>query len=341
MKKNSVLILFFILSPFALAGKINSFDIGYETLKEYFSSEDYVHFKFVGICSWIKKNSWPYPPSYIATPEIDYFYPDLVVSVFNKTDDNPWNEADIMLDQPAKGIISDLVKNQLGYELGGSSITDAFNRTSSIGIRRKVVDVIGHPNTLIKPPLPIFLRSDTYPLVPYYQSQIDILNTVGAAESITRPVETFSIVSGFIGNPVNHWGYMFPREMSAIINNDFKASLVFAIRAAHIVTNRNAGHIVNSINNTCGINCRVASMAYDPEEKYIKWQEIYPNNRRIKLGEVDTALTSMGNNDFNKGNGNYVFVVWRRYQGCVQAPTPEYKLSKRFTSKIYSPTVRT
>lgn len=333
MRARFAIILMFLTNTL-FAGEITGVGIGYETLKEF---GEYSNFKFIGACSWYKKRPFPRPPSFGVTPEVDYFYPDLVVSVFNKVEDNPWTEANF-IDKASHSGVNSLVKSQYGFELGSRGTRDSFSRASSTGIRRKIVDVIGFPGTLIKIPLPILLPSDTYPYMPYYQSELDIFNTLGAAESITRPLRTTSVVTDFIGTPANHWGYMFPREMSAIISNDYKASLVFAIRAAHIVTNNNAMHVVKSTSNSCGVNCVVSNAFYDPSEEKIKWQEIYPNNRHVKIGESDTSFESIGNKDFKDGEGNYVFVIWRRYQGCVQMPG--YKLFKPWTTKIFDSTVR-
>ena len=328
-------VLFLILFSLNLiASEMNSFNIGLETAKSY---PEYMQYKVLGICTWIKKRSFPRPPSIVITPEVDYFAPDLVVTVFNKVGDNPWSEANF-LDKASHAGIESFVENKYGVKLGNTDIRDRFDRVSGVAIKRKIVDVIGHPNMLLNVPIPILLVPDTIPFFPYYQSEADVLNTFGAIEKVTRPMETLSVFNNFIGTMNNHWSFMFPREMSAIIHNDYKAALVFAARAAHIVTNRNTGHVVKSTANSCGVNCRVSNVFFNPDEKYIKWQEIYPKNRHIKLGENDLGLASMGNADYQKGGGNYIFVIWRRYQGCVQAPN--HKLYKAATTKIFTPTVK-
>lgn len=338
-KKLIFLLLFSVIanvsvSDGVIASVINSFNIGLETAKSY---PEYMQYKVLGICTWVKKRPFPRPPSIVITPEVDYFAPDLVVTVFNKVGDNPWSEANL-LDKVSHSGAQEFVASKYGVKLENTDIRDRFDKISSVAIKRKIVDVIGHPNMLLNIPIPILLLPDTIPFFPYYQSEADVLNTFGAIEKITRPVETLSVFNNFIGTITNHWGFMFPREMSAIIHNDYKAALVFAARAAHIVTNNNIGHVVKSTANSCGVNCRVSNVFFNPDEKYIKWQEIYPKNRPVKLGENDLNLASMGNEDYQKGQGNYIFVIWRRYQGCVQAPN--HKLYKPGTTKIFTPTVK-
>lgn len=331
MVKQGLALLTLLYSLTVAAGEIYSWNIMYETAKEY---PEYMHYKVIGACTWVKYRSFPRPPSFAVTLELDYFSPDLVVSVFNKNGDNPWTEANTMLDKGTNKAGSLLIEKLYKVPLGDGNIQAKSDKISHVGIRRKVVDVIGHPNALFGFPFAT-LTSDVTPFFPYYQSDLDVAGRMGIAEKI-RP-QTYSAVTNFIGSPMNHWSFEFPREMSAIINNDYKAALVFAHRAADLVTNYNTMHTVVSVNNSCGINCVVSNVVYDPTEKKIRWQEIYPKNRRIKMGEPDTSANSMGNADYNKGEGNYVFVVWRRYQGCVQASGYKKLYSK---TKSFKPTVK-
>ena len=119
----------------------------------------------------------------------------------------------------------------------------------------------------------------------------------------------------------HHWGYEFPRSMSVNIDNDYKASVVVALHAADLVTNNNALHTIQSTEDSCGQTCAVANVIEEMTEEHAIWQEVYPNDRRILLGQDNTVeLDSLGQADDVAGNGNYVFVVWRHYKGCVQAP---------------------
>lgn len=58
----------------------------------------------------------------------------------------------------------------------------------------------------------------------------------------------------------------------------------------------------------------IANVIFDPKREKVIWQEVYPNNRNIKPGDAD----DFGVSDEKSGNGNYVFVIWRKYRGCIQ-----------------------
>ncbi len=109
-------------------------------------------------------------------------------------------------------------------------------------------------------------------------------------------------------------------QIMLILNGyDFIASVVIALRAADIVTNKNALHIVHSTHDSCGKNCAVANVIEETGHAHAIWQEVYPNDRQIHLGAPNSATgTPLGQADEQAGHGNYVFVLWRHYRGCVQ-----------------------
>ena len=102
----------------------------------------------------------------------------------------------------------------------------------------------------------------------------------------------------------------------------FRASVVAAMHAADIVTNTNGLHVAQYTTNQCGRHCVVSNVVYDPNHKKVIWQEVYPNNRNINPGDS----SDFGEADDKAGRGNYVFVIWRKYRGCVKPTNPSYRL---------------
>lgn len=295
---------------------INSLDISMRAAKHYLK---YTHFQIIGVCFWLEHGFMGFPKISVSS-SIEEYLPDLVVSVYNEPGDNPWIEARTLLDETAHSVGQLAIQSATGHTLTGGRNNSVQLRLHSDSDVTKFVDVIGNPLGLIDFPF-VSLRYDAKPFMPYYQSALDALpSRMGFAEAI-RP-ETWNPFSHYIGQGFsNHWGYEFPREMTTTNDNDFKASFVLAQRAADIVTNRNTLHVVKSTSNSCGTHCSVANVIEEQKDDHEKWQEIYPIDRHIRQGESDaTSMTPIGQKDAIAGHGNYVFMVWRRYKGCVQHP---------------------
>ncbi len=278
---------------------------------------EYTHFKIIGECQWLDTSSGV--PVTHTTLELDEYLPDLIVSVFNAAGDNPWWEAAILLDVESDALGSSLVYAMTGFPMGTGHNGSQSGNLHADHIVMKEVDVIGNPQTFYQFPF-AKLEVDTEPFMPYYQSSLDMGDRSGTAE-LLRP-EAVDPFDYYVGPDFyNHWGYEFPRSMTVNIDNDYKASVVLALHAVDIVTNRNVLHTVQSTEDSCGDNCAVANVIEEMNDEHAIWQEVYPNDRHIKLGEDDsTELESLGAEDEAAGNGNYVFVIWRHYKGCQQAP---------------------
>lgn len=278
---------------------------------------EYSNYKVIGICTWLHFDPFP---SVTVTAEVEEYKPDFIVTVYNEDGDDPWIEAKEMIDPIAKSLGSSLLKSIPGFstfEMTQGNVSEIAAPYHYDNLRTKVVDVIGNPMDLIQLPFGD-LRTNTSAYVPYYQSDLDVLGTLGVAD-ITLP-ESWNPMKYYIGKgPEDHWSYEFPRSMSIDADNDFKASVVAALHAADIVTNHNSFHTVKSVDNSCGVNCAVSNVIEETDDKNEKWQEIYPENKHIILGQNDIMGTSLGASDDIEGNGNYVFAVWRHYRGCVQS----------------------
>ncbi|MCD6056251.1 MAG: hypothetical protein K0R12_1213 [Gammaproteobacteria bacterium] len=277
--------------------------------------------KPIGVCYWLKVGIFT---RVVQTLEVSEWQPDLVVSVFNSdgeglaNGDNPWLEAKEFIDPPARVAAHTEAKLTTGFDYSTGQNNSISTLAHYDNIRHKIVDVIGSPFMSLDYPLK--LKPDTSPFIPYYQSEYDAYQErSGLAEWLSRPWDVMAFTYP-IGTPASHWGYEFPRSMTVENTNNFKASLVAALRAADLVTNKNTMHTIQSVNNSCGTNCAVANVTETTSQNgEVIWQEVYPENRNITIGEDDSLLpTPLGQSDNLAGNGNYVFVLWRHYRGCIQ-----------------------
>lgn len=174
--------------------------------------------------------------------------------------------------------------------------------------------VVGSPESLYRLPKVTHKPETSFGKL-YYSSLADaVSDRTEAGEIAYMATHPALLMSGFIGTMTNHWGYEIPRLMRVTQPSRFRASVVAAMHAADIVTNKPSAHVALWTTNTCGRNCIVANVIYDPKHDRVIWQEVYPNNRNINPGDAQ----DFGVLDDDKGRGNYVFVIWRKYKGCIK-----------------------
>ncbi len=318
MKMISALIGLLLLPGLGLADgaapphRMNSGGLILAQAKDYFH---YSHYKVIGMCSWVHWDPWP---NVNMTPELDEYRPDLVVTVYNHEGDDPWDYSNT-LDPMATGLAGSLFKviSPLHFDPQGNDSSLSGPGPKYQEMRTKQVDVIGNPFMQLHVLWPA-LRSDSAPFEPYYQSNLDILGLLGIAE--LAQLKTYNPLSHMIGSSAAQmWGYEFPRDMTNAVPNDYKAAVMSAQHAADIVTNTNELHTVHSVSDSCGTNCAVSNVIEEQQDTNEEWQEVYPHNKHVIPGQNDLgSLGSLGSDDFQAGNGNYMFVVWRHYKGCVQ-----------------------
>lgn len=296
---------------------INTLEIAGDTAGHVF---DYSHFKVIGTCVWIDHNAFgmPYPAF---TLELDEYLPDLIVTSFNEEGDDPWTAARLTLDKGSYKTGNKMAQSTTGYSLGnGKTIESNDGAQKANSLITKYVDVVGNPYALKYFPF-LTLRLDTTGMLPYYSSALDIPGRLGIAEAL-RVVDDANVFSHIIGQGfTDKWGYEFPRSMTSNTTNDYEASVMAALRAADIVTNNNTLHVVKSTSDSCGTNCSVANVIEETQDKNEIWQEVYPVDRHITPGKSSLSILPghyLGEADEKAGNGNYVFVVWRHYRGCIQ-----------------------
>ena len=298
-------------------GTISTLGIAWDSSRHVF---DYSHFGVIGTCVWLDHGAFGIP--YLAfTLELDEYLPDMVVTSFNEEGDDPWDAARITLDKASYTAGNIASKSITGYSLGnGKASEDNDSHEQANSLITKYVDVVGNPDPLKYFPF-LSLRLDTTSFFPYYSSATDTPGRLGVAE-VLRFTKNINLFDYYIGSGfTNKWGYEFPRSMTSNTTNDYEASIMAALRAADIVTNNNTLHIVKSTGDSCGTNCAVANVIEEQNDKHEIWEEVYPIDRHIQLGQDASAIPPahyLGEADEKAGNGNYVFLVWRHYRGCIQ-----------------------
>jgi len=287
---------------------ISSFGIATKVIGKVFSNS---HYKVIGSCTWAVGKL---PPKLVPVPAVEQFIPDLIVTVANRPETNPWIEAKALFENPAsQALYQQTYKLATGSALGFGNDAGQINAMHIDDERTRIVDVIGSPAGLYRFPY-LSHKPETRFGFPYYISEADaVSDRTEIAEIAYMATHPQLLFNHDIGGQGHIWGHEVPRLMRVTQPSRYRASVVAAMHAADIVTNKNSLHVTQSTSNACGQNCVVSNVIFDPKRERVIWQEVYPKNRNIKLDDS----TDMGIEDEKAGNGNYVFVVWRKYRGCI------------------------
>jgi len=286
-------------------GQINSGTIIKDTLA---ALPNCLHYQIpTHFCLWV--NEWG---EVNTTPVTSHYLPDLVISVFAKPHDNPWFEANKIVDSVGQPIQQGIVKTVTGMDAGSGNhiLLDQHEQN----VIFKEADVIGNP-ALAMIPAHGLLPSAATPWLPYFQSMADSLLWRGLPP-IALPEEALAVglnVMHHIGTGVTNWGGVYPHEGKVINDNDVKASAVIADRAGDLVTSQSElGHVYKYLTNSCGEHCSAAPIQENNKETY--FQMIYPVTQTDChiLGDSESYSSNMINSE-----GAYVWVVWRHYEGCA------------------------
>ncbi|STX55516.1 integrating conjugative element protein, PFL_4710 family [Legionella beliardensis] len=270
------------------------------------------HVQVKGVCVWLTRR---FPPKVITSPAISQFVPDLIVTVSNRPGENPWLEARHLVENKAAlSGYQRVYQTARGFPLGFGNDSMQTNPSHLNEGHTRVVSVFGAPTHYLRLPVLTHKPETTFPSI-YYSSLADaVMERSEVAELAYLATRPHLLLGHEIGTTLNHWGFEMPRLMYLTQPSRFRASVVAAMHAADIVTNQKSLHLSYPTTNRCGKDCIISNVTYDPKRKHVIWQEVYPRNRLIVPGKSD----DFGLKDEAAGNGNYIFVVWRKYEGCVE-----------------------
>ncbi|MBL4647748.1 MAG: TIGR03756 family integrating conjugative element protein [Gammaproteobacteria bacterium] len=281
---------------------------------------NFLNYKVTGVCFWLKFDfGYPYMTT---TLKVDHFLPDAVVSVYNGYGQNPWWFANTVIDPLMKLMGNTVYRSATG-------LTPSYGNASAgsdndMMQKFKEVDVIGNPAvSLLASRLGLlFISTQAMPFQPYYSSLAD--SYFWRNPTLGNLLHLPYLIPGVRteGSLLDQWGSIFPRIGYVTQLGDYKAAAVFALRAADIATHAGQTRVYFPLpSGSCGNNCTVwASHENDFDD--VKFQEIYPvatTDAKPVFGINDLAqMSSYGQSQYHKGQGNYVWVLWRHYAGCIQ-----------------------
>lgn len=281
-----------------------------------------LHYKITGICFWLDCSSGTC--NVITTNKVEHLLPDTVVSVCRGNGMNPWQYANTIVDPLAYQLGQAQVKCITGFDMGyGDANTNSVHDTDT---HFKEVDVIGNPAiSIFTSHDKIFLPSQAKPYQPYYLSMQDALAWRSSLTEMFYPASFTPGLHEMGSFPFNDWGPIYPRTGFMNQPNDAKAAALAAQRAADIATRSGQPHLYLPLDSSCGDHCHATEVKENDSKT--QWQMVYPylQTQCVIFGANDVLNpTPWGSDAAEKGHGNYVWLLWRDYQGCIPAPGAKY-----------------
>lgn len=319
-------LLVVLLLPYCFVeaeSRFNSLDVMQESLS--FSCID---FKPTGVCFWLKCNAFPPSCTIKTSLKIRHYNPDAIVQVYQNPGDTPWKEM---------SFVSELLTLRQSGSTPASGQDNLINKQTSKVINRHV-DIIGSPGLLMVSA--VLSAGDFYcgdgvtPFIPYYVSTLDYFSWkypyaefLKAGTWVPGMREVGDREDGENENFLftGRFGNVYPRIGALIQNDTYKASAVFAQRAADIVTDRSPFHLRMYLGD------QQSKDGYEPPGQVKewtsdagKWQMLYPRpeSQCHIFGESSTRRSHLvldGYSHKRSKSGDYAWQLWRPYECCKKA----------------------
>ena len=260
-------------------------------------SPNCLEYRVVGLCFWLFCT--PFGCKVKTSTKVRHFIPELVVSSYATTGNNPWTEM-AALSSPISGA-----------EGGGNLITPNTLRDNLP--RFKNVDGIGHPGGVVATQLAAqsgyACASGATAFQPYYLSTLDSL---AWRHGIPESVYPESLTPGVreIGQQAlgNMWGNVYPRQGFLVQPDDFKAAAVMAQRAGDVITRHGQPHVYVPITPAPSDGYWPPGPIVENDASTHKWQLLYP--------QVQPSCAIFPSEPRQSADGGYAWSLWRPYSCC-------------------------
>ncbi len=256
------------------------------------------------------------------TARISHFLPDVVVSSYQRTGENPWAEM-AGLGAAGAGTVTDLLGAAAGLLVEGGHQREGTRIEAHENVRFKETDVIGNPivsGSELTLAYGFLCGSEAESFFPYFLSTVD---AIGWRLGVTELIYPASVIPGLreIGNwPLNTWGSVHPRQGFVNTSEDPKAAAVCAQRAADIVTRQFQPHAYVFLGGgDCGDGCEPPGPVFENDPENSKWQMLTPiAESSCEVFGINDVLQPFSWADFKQVDEteDYAWNLWRRYRCC-------------------------
>lgn len=322
MKRMTIILLTLCLANVSIAGgsNITTADVATDVMAAALKNPlgNFLNWKLTGMCFWLHWSIWG--PYVTQTWRVNEFLPDTLITVYDRYGDDPLFYSNKVIDPVMKKMGDQIAKTTTGYTPVAG--TDGAASHNDGMLQFKEVDVIGDPMvTIIDQMMPnMMIPSAANPFQPYYSSLLDsVLWRDPKVDLLTHPEDLLLNIGS-----TDQWGSLYPRNGYVDQAGDFKAAAVDAVRASDIAAVQADTHIVNALpTGSCGDDCSIEPSNESDINDFAKakYQEIYPvetNTATPTFGVEDPVGGTYGQEQYEKGKGNYAWVMWRHYSGCIQ-----------------------
>ncbi|EGT5658704.1 TIGR03756 family integrating conjugative element protein [Citrobacter braakii] len=266
-------------------------------------SPECVQYQIVGVCYWLFCS--PFGCSVRTSVKVRHFRPDLVVSAYSVTGQNPWTEMS-PLSSPLPGIA----------EAGGDTNLRAVGQHSKV--RFKNADAIGFP---AGDALANFFSQFGYvctpssqPFLPYFLSTLDSLAWRSGVPEMFYPQ---ALTPGLreVSKDGDMWGNVYPRAGALSQTHDYKAGAVIAQRAADLVTRSGQPHVYLPLTASSHDGYWSPDPVAEGDSNNHQWQMLVPKKSASCAIFPDGSSTDSYADKLAE-DGAYVWTLWRPYKCC-------------------------
>lgn len=275
-----------------------------------------MHYRVTGACGWVY---WRYGPHFKTTLKVKHYLPELVVMTYPNKGDAPWMPGDKIsgklvekgLDESGELAYKVISKEKLG---DGNVLMDG---EGAANLRFLEAASIGNPALFL-------LRNIPFPLIDsqyssnyvYHQSVLDSISWHNAELDTVTDFKKALNPFYDVKTSGSSWGALSPRAGYIMHFNPAKAAGVIAMRSTAIATGPKTGHIAPAKPQNKCKKCSTVGRAESNSDTQL--QMVYPHEEsscHIMPAQAEPAWTE----NVEEGQ-KYVWVVWRKYEGCINGP---------------------
>lgn len=266
------------------------------------ASTDCLDYKVIGVCVWL--TCTPFGCDIETSVQVRHYLPELVVSTYQRTGDNPW------------GLVASWAPPTSESRHGGFGTQDRAAQIHT-NLRFKNADAIGHPGGAVFGMLSSMgysCESSATAMMPYYLSVYDATAWRAGVPEKSYPE---ALIPGMrtIGDFGNVWGHVYPRSGFVVQANDYKAAAVTAQRVADFVTRNWQPHVYLPLTENWRPGYWPPGPVIEGDPDRGKWQRLQPNMTKQCSVFPDHSASQSFAGDIAE-DGDYVWVLWRAYSCC-------------------------
>ncbi|MBH04108.1 MAG: TIGR03756 family integrating conjugative element protein [Xanthomonadales bacterium] len=259
-------------------------------------------YQVTGVCVWL--TCTPFGCYTQTSVKVRHYMPELVVSVYQQSGDNPWS------------VISPLAPSNATAE-GGGNRTEGWAGRDHKMLRFKNADAVGHPAAAgfdLLSSVGYTCEAAATPMQPYFLSVFDSLAWRAGVPESAYP-EALTPGARTISQTGDQWGHVYPRSGFVTQSNDYKAAAVIAQRVADFVTRSGQPHVYTPLQGHDKPGYWAPGPVREGDGSTGKWQRLQPNLTKSCSVFPDRGIAASYSNVL-ADDGDYVWALWRPYECC-------------------------